>query len=776
MNQDSYKIILSLSHYRIAFEYWLRDSGGQSLVGMPAGDWPAPLAFYCSPTGVIIGNDAARAARSGVVNAFDNYFSQVSSGATYTIGNQEKNLVYLLLDASEQIFRDFYKSVLLGRKGSLEDNRVSMPLTIVCESDIEPNEVANITGLFRDSGYSRVRVVSYDTYIDQYIREHLARTYSFDHVLVAWSEGEDLALTLFDHNDATPPMMTVLKGLGKDPRMEYVKNLVWEDVRGQNPWLQRQYEEIALEKVAHDFLASKDPLVNDKIVLSDGQKYRYSLNRAQIDYLPGDSDSQIRRGVERFLEQNGIIERSNVLLLLRGITPGNAYFERILSTGFGKVIRSDHKLRDKTMRLILEDNNDHDKQKYAVRSESGSSHLKTENSSFATGSAFGTANSFGNTSSSGFGTSSSGGFGTMPAASFGINESGGFGTTSGGFGENTFASAFGSSDAPAPSEKVKSRGNPKQQPGISAPEKEKTERKTQQKKEEENKADEKKADPITINIPPERKTPRSQKSATPANEGKLQHSSNEDVSKEIAKKGEKHSGKETWGFDSIRSGFKSTFSDPLIKEMKEMMRDVKESFTTDLFGDDNESEKKQRISSESRTPGKRTTSATDSNSSKITRSSTPPPIPSTTSGTRRRGVTERPVKPPTFSGTTQSSASSATPGRPTHKNATPNRTTPPLPTDQGKELIKAGKLKEAREWYREKGNNRMANLLRDILRNATSIAQRKKGLDDCKAKKNKEQTERYIKEISQYIDLCTKAGVDCKDAQLLLIEYKKIKF
>ena len=44
MNEDKYKIIMSLSHHRISFEYWLRD-GEDKLQLMPGGNWPSPVAL-----------------------------------------------------------------------------------------------------------------------------------------------------------------------------------------------------------------------------------------------------------------------------------------------------------------------------------------------------------------------------------------------------------------------------------------------------------------------------------------------------------------------------------------------------------------------------------------------------------------------------------------------------------------------------------------------------------------------------------------------------------
>ena len=355
MSNDSYKVIISLSHHRIAYEYWQRD-GENKLVAMPTGNWPAPLAFFCSETGIIIGEDAARAAHNGIANAFDNYFERLADARTYVLGGQNRPIRNILLDASESIFRDFYKNILFSRFGSLSDNRADMPLTIVCESDIKPNERALLHGLFKDSGYNRLKVVSYDTYISQFIKEFLSKEYICDKVLVVWTEGSDLTITLFDAKGEVAPIQKTFDKLGIDPRKEYVENLIWERVIGQNPWLVRQDEQEPISKAANDFLSSTAPMINDTVLLSDGRKYHYSLNRNSIDYIQSSEGVALKEKLESFLREN-TINRNNTLLLLRGIAAGNTYFENNLSQGFYKTIKSDRKLRDNTMKLIISEQN-----------------------------------------------------------------------------------------------------------------------------------------------------------------------------------------------------------------------------------------------------------------------------------------------------------------------------------------------------------------------------------------------------------------------------------
>lgn len=354
MNSDSYKIIISLSHQRISFEYWQRD-GENKLVPMPNGNWPAPLAFFCSDRGIIIGEDASRAAHAGTACAYENYFEQLVNDTTYEIGGQSRPIRFLLLDASEMIFHEFFKIVLLNRFGSLSDNRANMPLTIVCESDIQSHERALLQGLFRDSGYSRVRVVNYDVYIDRYIKETISKEYDCDNVLVTWTEGENLTFSLFDVNstESSPRASKNYKGLGVDPRKEYVENLIWESIIYQNQFLQKNEESDALSKAAIDFLSSSAPLLKDTVLLSDGHKYHYSLNRQVVDCISGSNGVSLNEVLCKFLNENGIPNRSRTLLLLRGIAAENTYFKLNLSQGFSKTLTSDHKLRNNTMHLII---------------------------------------------------------------------------------------------------------------------------------------------------------------------------------------------------------------------------------------------------------------------------------------------------------------------------------------------------------------------------------------------------------------------------------------
>ena len=353
MDSDNYKIIISISHSRISYEYFLE--GGDNRILPINGLLKVPLAFYCSSTGIIIGEGAKCAAQSGTANAFDNYFDHLPNSEYYELNGSRYHVKNLLIDASESVFRDFYRNILLHAKGDLSANKSEMPLVIACENDIAPHERNYIKEIFRTSGYVRTQVVEYDDFIDRYIKSTIANEYSCEKVLVAWTEGVDLTLKLFDLHKTSSSPQVILPKLGIDPRLDYVVKLIWEDIINQNPYLDFDENKTILQNAASDFLGNSSPIVQESLLI-DGDSYDYSLNRHYIGQWSSNESNEIKLGVDNLLKSNGITNKSKVLLILRGIAAENSYFKEILSNGFMKTICVNKTMRDDVMRLILDVN------------------------------------------------------------------------------------------------------------------------------------------------------------------------------------------------------------------------------------------------------------------------------------------------------------------------------------------------------------------------------------------------------------------------------------
>lgn len=72
-----------------------------------------------------------------------------------------------------------------------------------------------------------------------------------------------------------------------------------------------------------------------------------------IDCIQSPEGKSIKESLEKFLADNGITDRAKALLILRGVTANNSFFEQNLCPGFPKTIKADKKLRDDVMNLII---------------------------------------------------------------------------------------------------------------------------------------------------------------------------------------------------------------------------------------------------------------------------------------------------------------------------------------------------------------------------------------------------------------------------------------
>ena len=349
-----YKIIVTISHQFISFEYSLR-GGETGVLPMSRVGWPAPLAFYCTENGITIGADALQASQRGVMNAFCNYFKLLRNDTLrYEYAGESKPINNLLRDAAETVFREFYRDVLFNRCGKLEDNRCKMPLAIVCEGNVEAHERNFVENSFRDSGYNSVQVLPYDYFLGKYISQLLNNGSPCKYYLSAWSEGDDMILTLFDSQKELDRV--VLEGLCKDPRLDYVIKSIWGDISGQNGFLNYESEYDIIRKAAEHFLSSTEEMVNDDIILSDRiTSYRYSLRRIHIDSRPYSQNEDLGRRINEFLSRNRVDDRNSVQLFLRGTLANSRYFNDCFRREFRNVKICDNDFQKVIMNLVVEE-------------------------------------------------------------------------------------------------------------------------------------------------------------------------------------------------------------------------------------------------------------------------------------------------------------------------------------------------------------------------------------------------------------------------------------
>lgn len=339
-----YRVVITLSHRTIAFEYNQNGADGL-LLPFPETSNPEALSFYCEADRVVVGNGGRVAVEAGKSGAFSDYFELIKQGQTFKYAGADLSHQYLLLHALEDRFRVFFRSILIN-KGTLDDNRATMPLLFVLENDIQSNERRVVEDLFRNAGYGCMAF----TPVDDYVQRLAAGRRPGQRVLSAWSDGTDLILSLI-FPDGSRKMLS-LPGLGTDPRIRHVVEKLYDDLKSEL-WTTLEDEKEYLTRVGREFIMSKAPELDGTVILSDGMEHGVYLSKIWLNSIPMPESDRLQRALASFLEQNGCTDRTPVVLLLRGALIGNDYFKQQLSNGFGEVVELDDALQAQLNKLMV---------------------------------------------------------------------------------------------------------------------------------------------------------------------------------------------------------------------------------------------------------------------------------------------------------------------------------------------------------------------------------------------------------------------------------------
>lgn len=345
------KVIIHLSRQRIAFDYY-SPAGGGVVNPIPYRDceWPEPLAIHIEQNGLVtIGNEAMTAVKAGTPNSFASYFDVARTELTYTDRGVTKPAREILADACGEIIGGFAASnphLFAGR------GKESLPVVIICETDITRLERDDLAALFREKGFGNASVVAYQSYMENYFRMHLCPQYGQRNVISVWSGGRDLMLTYF--NSLTGMSFSKLyAGLGKDSRTDNVARIIWNQIYNQNPYLIESENRDLIEREATKFLERNEPIYNGNVRLPDGYEYFYFLDSNEVISKGGNDAERLKKAMANFLYSQNL-QAKDVLLFLRGITARNPYFESNLAEGFKTVIRTSKDRRNEVIKEIME--------------------------------------------------------------------------------------------------------------------------------------------------------------------------------------------------------------------------------------------------------------------------------------------------------------------------------------------------------------------------------------------------------------------------------------
>lgn len=342
---NEYVIVLTLSRRSLSLQYHL-GSGAPELRALGKGKWPAPLAFYVTPNEIVVGEEAVVAARGGNPQAYTDYFRLIRSGREFESAGERWPAAQLLLFGVEEYLRYFFREVWRGNLGSLEGNRERLPLVLCFEPDLDKDERVVVEKLFRDRGYASLQTVSSADIAGAWLNSVARLPYT----LMAWSDGVDMYLILYRKGESAPVALRRLSaGLGRDGRIDVMAEQLWTDWIMRQSWgLVKENELPVLREVAQEFLRSGEAEIDGEVTLSDGYSYNYNINRNSLSSVATESSGGValQRELQRFLDENGIADRGQVWLILRGDAAGSDYFRTQMQTGFGAVSGLDREMQE----------------------------------------------------------------------------------------------------------------------------------------------------------------------------------------------------------------------------------------------------------------------------------------------------------------------------------------------------------------------------------------------------------------------------------------------
>lgn len=346
-----YFICISISKSLVTFSYW-QNGGGKPLTSFPWSEWPAPMSFYCSSSGIVIGEDAERAAANGRAGAFRNWFSLLSSGVTFDYMAKRYPINSLFLLAAEEQFRRFLREVLFDREGGLESVRGSMPLVLSFDNNVLEPYRLHVINLFKESGYGRVL----DVFGNSYIASHYGKKFGDCTVLILDSDGTDLYMALYNPNLGKVIDKKVSEGYGSDPRVGQLINILWNKTEAESSWLSKEKEYDKLKLEAIKILESDKSEISDTIEFSGGINLSYFLTRVEINNIHIPANKELSRIVTEFINKNHLDQKdARVVLVLRKYAATNRYFYRNLKNYFPHLVVDNDEERDDYGNLLVAD-------------------------------------------------------------------------------------------------------------------------------------------------------------------------------------------------------------------------------------------------------------------------------------------------------------------------------------------------------------------------------------------------------------------------------------
>ena len=310
-------VLVKISKYKISLWYQSGTSPYEQLFIKDSNE--IPLYFYVNGTDFIFGEGlAVERYNSNDPNAFGNYFDIIKDPSNhFNIAGNKKPVKQLLYHGIEK-YLNFFITQVLYKNDSLESYRQNFPLRFWFEQDIEEKEKSLIENLFTEAGYDNIEQINYNQCLFEVLSKNKVIN-SDSSILILNGISNTLYMELYKSSKDFSNTFSKLDGLGADPSVKILAEMILEDILAQESYLtlDKEKEVNSLLTYAAEKLENVTPIIKGEAKLSDGKKHYFEVKQRVINdrLLYNSTDSILYASINDLLSTNNIILQNLIILL-----------------------------------------------------------------------------------------------------------------------------------------------------------------------------------------------------------------------------------------------------------------------------------------------------------------------------------------------------------------------------------------------------------------------------------------------------------------------------
>lgn len=316
----NYFLTVSLSHQTFTVKYYHEDDRTQQLTPLPGVSWPAPLAFYISDSGILLGEQARKKYQDQLPGAFFHIFKLLNDKSDYfTLNGEVRNARQALYVGIDSLINDFRRNKPGGED---PEERDLTPLIFDFDPQITESERQYAVNLFKEGedgycgGYRNIGIIDSNSILADEILRSNARNY----VLFLKSDGYNLLMSLYTQSHESDKCIATFiePECGANPRITSVVSALISQFMRDDAFFDAKTFMPQLNRIATKYMAEKYPRSEVGQIELGGNSYSYFLNKSAVSENAADPADKIIPKIKSFLINRAKVDIDDVVIALRG--------------------------------------------------------------------------------------------------------------------------------------------------------------------------------------------------------------------------------------------------------------------------------------------------------------------------------------------------------------------------------------------------------------------------------------------------------------------------